>query len=186
MTTIHYTCTMDSPIGPLELRAGPETLTSIRFVDIAPAAQGEVDASPASPANPANPANVDDSGNVDDSDVLRAAITQLDEYFAGERTDFDLPLHTGGTPFQQQVWSMLAEIPYAETWSYAELARRIGSPTAFRAVGAANGQNPLPIVLPCHRVVGANGTLVGYGGGMDRKRTLLQLEATVQLQRDFG
>ncbi|MEQ7126702.1 methylated-DNA--[protein]-cysteine S-methyltransferase [Actinopolymorpha sp. B11F2] len=178
MTTIQHTCTMDSPIGPLELRAGPETLTSIRFVDNAPAAQGEVDAT--GPANSASPANVDDS------DVLRAAITQLNEYFAGERTDFDLPLHTGGTPFQQQVWSMLAEIPYAETWSYAELARRIGSPTAFRAVGAANGQNPLPIVLPCHRVVGANGTLVGYGGGMDRKRTLLQLEATVQLQRDFG
>jgi methylated-DNA-[protein]-cysteine S-methyltransferase len=173
MTTIQHTCTMDSPIGPLELRAGPETLTSIRFVDTAAGAQGEVDVAH----------GADSTG---DSDVLRAAITQLTEYFAGERTEFDLPLHTGGTPFQQQVWSMLAEIPYAETWSYAEVARRIGSPTAFRAVGAANGQNPLPIVLPCHRVVGAGGQLVGYGGGMDRKRTLLQLEATAQLQRDFG
>jgi methylated-DNA-[protein]-cysteine S-methyltransferase len=172
MTTIQHTSTMDTPIGPLELRARADALTSIRFVDTPAAPQGDVD--------------VAHDPDVGGSQVLAAAVAQLTEYFAGERTDFDLPLHTGGTPFQQQVWAMLAEIPYAETWSYAELARRIGSPTAFRAVGAANGQNPLPIVLPCHRVVGSGGQLVGYGGGMDRKRMLLQLEATTQLQRDFG
>jgi methylated-DNA-[protein]-cysteine S-methyltransferase len=166
MSTTQHICTIDSAVGPLELRAGPTTLHAIRFVDTPPDPHEELDDL--------------------DSQVLRTTITQLKEYFAGERTDFDLPLDIRGTPFQQQVWSMLAEIPYGATWSYAELARRIGAPTAFRAVGAANGQNPLPIVLPCHRVVGSNGKLVGYGGGMDRKSTLLQLEATVQLQRDFG
>jgi methylated-DNA-[protein]-cysteine S-methyltransferase len=103
--------------------------------------------------------------------------TQLDEYFTGLRTDFDLPLHPAGTTFQVRVWAALRTIPYGETASYAEVAEAIGSPGAFRAVGAANGQNPIPIVVPCHRVIGAQGALVGYGGGLDAKRWLLSHEA---------
>ncbi len=101
---------------------------------------------------------------------------QLTEYFGGARRDFDLPLKIEGTPFQLAVWGALAEIPYGTTLSYGELARRIGRPQAARAVGAANGQNPLPIVIPCHRVIGAGGALTGYGGGMRNKAFLLELE----------
>ncbi|MBB4688970.1 methylated-DNA-[protein]-cysteine S-methyltransferase [Amycolatopsis jiangsuensis] len=102
---------------------------------------------------------------------------QLGEYFAGERTEFDLPLALRGTPFQQTVWQQLTRIPYGETITYRELAEHIGRPGAFRAVGLANGRNPVSIVVPCHRVVGSNGDLTGYGGGVDRKRRLLELEA---------
>jgi methylated-DNA-[protein]-cysteine S-methyltransferase len=109
--------------------------------------------------------------------VLEAAAAQLAEYFAGERTRFDLPLHLEGTEFQRLAWTALAEIPYGTTRSYTEQARRIGRPTAIRAVGAANGRNPLPIVLPCHRLVGVDGSLTGFGGGLWRKRLLLDLEA---------
>lgn len=157
------TVTIDSPVGGLELRARDGFLTHVLFADSAPATPGE-------PTNP----------------VLRAAVEQLKAYFAGELTTFDLPLRPEGTPFQQRVWAALADIPYGETRTYAEIARAVGAPTAYRAVGAANGQNPLPIVLPCHRVVGSNGSLTGYGGGMDRKRTLLELEARVSLQRAFA
>ena len=104
--------------------------------------------------------------------------TQLDEYFAGDRQEFDLPLAPAGTPFQRQVWEALASIPYGEVTSYAALADRLGRPGSARAVGAANGANPLAIVVPCHRVVGADGTLTGYAGGLDAKRTLLTLEAS--------
>ena len=102
---------------------------------------------------------------------------QLDEYFAGARTTFDVPLAAGGTPFQQRVWAELARIPYGRTVTYGELASRIGSPGAARAVGAANGLNPISIVVPCHRVIGSTGTLTGYAGGVERKRFLLDLEA---------
>ena len=102
---------------------------------------------------------------------------QLVEYFAGHRTDFDLRLSIAGTPFQERVWRALQDIPYGETISYGELARRIGQPEEARAVGAANGRNPISIVVPCHRVIGADGKLVGYGGGLERKRLLLDLEA---------
>ena len=102
---------------------------------------------------------------------------QLDEYFAGERTSFDIQLHLDGSPFQRTVWHALTEIPYGETISYGELARRIGRPDRARAVGTANGQNPIAVIVPCHRVVGADGTLVGYGGGLENKRRLLELEA---------
>jgi methylated-DNA-[protein]-cysteine S-methyltransferase len=98
---------------------------------------------------------------------------QLAEYFAGTRTDFDLPLHAAGTPFQKAVWAALMDIPYGRTTSYGATAASIGTPTASRAVGLANGQNPIPIIVPCHRVVGANGSLTGYGGGLDAKRWLL-------------
>jgi methylated-DNA-[protein]-cysteine S-methyltransferase len=101
---------------------------------------------------------------------------QLGEYFAGERTDFDLRLRMEGTSFQREVWRALRDIPYGHTLSYGELARGIGRPDASRAVGLANGRNPISIVVPCHRVVGSTGSLTGYGGGMDRKRFLLDLE----------
>jgi methylated-DNA-[protein]-cysteine S-methyltransferase len=105
------------------------------------------------------------------------AIRQLREYFAAKRTDFDLPLAPEGTEFQRNVWRRLQEIPFGETISYGELAKRVGNPKASRAVGAANGQNPIPIVIPCHRVIGANGKLTGFGGGLPTKEALLALEA---------
>jgi methylated-DNA-[protein]-cysteine S-methyltransferase len=104
--------------------------------------------------------------------------TQLEEYFAGCRREFDLPLHPIGTPFQLRVWAALLEIPYGETTSYGKTAAEIGAPTASRAVGLANGHNPIPIIVPCHRVIGANGSLTGYGGGLDAKRWLLAHEAS--------
>jgi len=107
------------------------------------------------------------------------AIRQLGEYFAGRRTTFDLVLAPEGTPFQLRTWEALRSIPYGETITYGELARRIGKPTASRAVGAANGANPIPIVIPCHRVIGSNGDLTGFGGGLDTKLKLLQLEGAM-------
>ncbi|WP_346950419.1 methylated-DNA--[protein]-cysteine S-methyltransferase [Dyella sp.] len=110
---------------------------------------------------------------------LAQARRQLEEYFAGERTCFELKLHPVGTPFQLAVWEELGRIPYGVTISYAELARRIGQPAAMRAVGAANGRNPIPIILPCHRVIGSNGSLTGFGGGLPTKRFLLSMEDRV-------
>jgi methylated-DNA-[protein]-cysteine S-methyltransferase len=104
------------------------------------------------------------------------AVKQLREYFAGRRAEFDLPLAPSGTEFQRTVWRNLQDIPYGETISYGELAKRVGNPKASRAVGAANGQNPIPIVIPCHRVIGANGKLTGFGGGLPTKEALLALE----------
>jgi methylated-DNA-[protein]-cysteine S-methyltransferase len=106
------------------------------------------------------------------TDVIR----QLDQYFDAQRIDFDVPVKLVGTPFQRAVWAALREIPYGETMSYGQLAERIGSPGAARAVGLANGRNPIGIIVPCHRVVGATGSLTGYGGGLERKRYLLELE----------
>ena len=114
--------------------------------------------------------------------TLEAAARQLDEYFAGTRRSFDLPLDLEGTPFQLAAWRALAEIPYAETRSYAEQAARLGRPAAVRAVGAANGRNPLSIVLPCHRVIGSDGALRGFGGGLEVKARLLAFEAGARLQ----
>jgi len=108
---------------------------------------------------------------------FRQAIGQLEAYFAGELRRFNLTLAPVGTPFQREVWSRLRMIPYGETVSYGELARRLGRSTAYRAVGAANGSNPIPIVIPCHRVIGADGSLTGFGGGLAIKRQLLELEA---------
>jgi methylated-DNA-[protein]-cysteine S-methyltransferase len=109
--------------------------------------------------------------------ILREAERQLREYFAGARTRFELPLEARGSEFQQKVWDALKEIPFGDTRSYLDLARTIGSPKACRAVGAANGKNPLSIIVPCHRVVGADGTLTGFAGGLDKKAALLALEA---------
>ena len=108
---------------------------------------------------------------------LASACQQLGEYFSGKRKSFDLPLQFDGTEFQVSVLKALQDIPYGETVSYGEIARRIGKPKAVRAVGAANGRNPLPIVLPCHRVIGSSGDLTGFGGGLDTKEALLRLEA---------
>ena len=116
------------------------------------------------------------------SPLLDAAEAQLREYFAGTRRTFDLPLAPRGTAFQQRVWAALRAIPYGETHTYGELAAAIGSPSASRAVGMANHHNPTPIVIPCHRVIGANGTLTGYAGGLETKRRLLALEGITHLK----
>lgn len=113
-----------------------------------------------------------------DPDALRDVAAQLDEYFAGERTAFDLAIAPVGTDFQMRCWEALRAIPYGQTVSYGEEARRIGKPEAVRAVGSANGANPISIIIPCHRVIGADGKLVGFGGGVDTKRALLEHEAT--------
>ena len=112
----------------------------------------------------------------EDADALGDMTRQLDEYFAGDRTDFDLELAPRGTPFQLEVWRQLCLIPYGETISYGELAKRVNRPGAARAVGSANGQNPIAIVVPCHRVIGADGSLTGFGGGLPWKRWLLARE----------
>jgi len=154
--TIHVD-EMPSPIGRLLLLADAQGLREIRF-------ETERHPQPRSDAWVHAPA------------ALTFARQQLEEYFAGTRTQFDLPLHPQGTAFQLRVWQELGRIPYAVTISYGELARRIGQPQAMRAVGAANGRNPLPIVVPCHRVIGSNGSLTGFGGGLPAKRFLLGWE----------
>ena len=118
-------------------------------------------------------------GCPDSGGPLSSTIGQLAEYFAGSRTQFDIRLALRGTPFQLEVWRALQQIPYGETRSYADIARSIGRPAATRAVGAANGANPIPIIVPCHRVIGSNGSLTGFGGGIAVKRRLLDLEAGI-------
>lgn len=143
-----------SPVGDLVLTGDGRSITRIGF-----AARTAID-----PEWREDPAS------------FAGAVAQLGEYFAGERRAFDLPLAPAGTAFQQRVWAALAAIPYGETTSYSALAEAIGQPGSARAVGAANGANPLAIVVPCHRVVGADGMLTGYAGGLDAKRNLLTLE----------
>lgn len=155
----HYQKTMPSPIGALTLVATDAALVAIRF-------PGEDDGR----------ARVPTAALVPDHPMLRAAEVQLGEYFAGDRRVFDLPLAPAGTAFRLMVWQALLAIPFGETRSYRDLARAIGQPTATRAVGAANGRNPLPVVIPCHRVIGADGSLTGFGGGLPTKRFLLELE----------
>ncbi len=154
---------IDTPIGTLTLIASDEGLTRILF-------DGETLES----------TGLDEPPIVDDDPVLATAEAQLQEYFAGDRKDFDLPLDLRGTEFQVEAWEALASVPYGETTSYGEQAERIGRPGAFRAVGAANGKNPVPIVLPCHRIVGANGSLTGFAGGLALKQQLLALEQDQQ------
>ncbi|HUC57571.1 MAG TPA: methylated-DNA--[protein]-cysteine S-methyltransferase [Streptosporangiaceae bacterium] len=150
-----------SPIGPLTLVADDGKLAGL-YMEVR--------------GHEPEPASLGHLGSVGDDAVLAEAEGQLGAYFAGDLTSFDLPLSMTGTGFQRTVWAALCDIPYGETISYGELARRIGQPSASRAVGLANGRNPVSIVVPCHRVVGANGSLTGYGGGLDRKRYLLALE----------
>lgn len=155
---------IDSPIGPLTLVTEDGKLTGL-YMDVAGHEPGE--------------AVLGERISVDDAPVLSAAATQLAAYFAGDLTSFDLPLNLEGTGFQRAVWAGLRDIPYGETISYGELAKRIGQPSASRAVGLANGRNPVSIVVPCHRVVGSDGSLTGYGGGLPRKQYLLALEQRV-------
>ena len=118
-----------------------------------------------------------DEGTARSADpLLLEAADQLRAYFAGELREFELPLAPRGTEFQRRVWTAVSAVPYGETATYAEIAAAVGRPTACRAVGAANGRNPLPVIVPCHRIIGAAGALTGYGGGLDRKRSLLDLE----------
>jgi methylated-DNA-[protein]-cysteine S-methyltransferase len=153
---------MNSPIGVLTVEANEDALTHIALPSESPAPTGR--RQPKEPGNGQLPA------------PLVAALAQLEEYFAGRRRSFELPLELDGTDFQRSVWRGLAEIPYGETVSYAELAMMVGRPHAYRAVGQANGSNPVPIVLPCHRVVASGGGIGGYGGGLAMKRQLLALE----------
>jgi methylated-DNA-[protein]-cysteine S-methyltransferase len=148
---------IDSPVGPLLLTADTSGLRQILFV------------------NGRHPIKSDPSWQ-EDSTLLQPVIEQLRAYFAGTRESFDLQLSPEGTSFQLNVWSELRKIPFGETISYGELARRIGNPKASRAVGLANGSNPISIVIPCHRVIGSNGKLTGYGGGLPSKEKLLALE----------
>lgn len=120
-----------------------------------------------------------------DAGALRDARQQLQAYFAGTLRSFDLPLAPAGTDFQGRVWTTLARIPFGSTWSYGELAREIGEPKAVRAVGAANGRNPLPVILPCHRVIGSDGSLTGFGGGLPLKKFLLEHEGVGQAELRF-
>ena len=162
--TLHR-LTIDSPVGPLRLIATESHLVAVLWPDDA---EGRV-------RFVTDPVDVAAA----DHPILAAAADQLDEYFAGDRRSFDLPLDLRGTEFQQQVWRALAEIPFGETSTYGKQAAAIGRPRAIRAVGSANGRNPLSIVLPCHRIVGADGKLTGFAGGLDTKRWLLDHEAAL-------
>jgi methylated-DNA-[protein]-cysteine S-methyltransferase len=148
---------IDSPVGPLLLSGDEEALTGLSFRRGRPIP----------------------SGWVRDDERFATERAQLDEYFAGERTEFDFPMRLDGSEFDQRVWSALQDIPYGTTATYGEIAERIGAPGRARAVGAANGRNPIAIAVPCHRVIGAGGKLTGYGGGLDRKRELLVLEGAL-------
>ena len=149
---------LDTPVGTLLIAGDASAVLQITFPSRGKAAKAE-------------------AGWVESQrGPVAEAVRQLREYFAGERTEFDLPLAPRGTEFQRSVWRQLRGIPYGETISYGELARRVGNPKASRAVGSANGKNPLPIVIPCHRVIAGDGTLGGFGGGLPTKQTLLALE----------
>lgn len=148
---------IDSPVGPLTLVGTGDALSGLYM-------SRQRHRPPAETFGPSDPA------------PFTEATRQLRDYFAGQRTEFDLPLAPHGTEFQLRVWKALQQIPYGRTLSYGELATEIGRPSAARAVGLANGRNPISIIVPCHRVVGATGDLTGYGGGLDRKRQLLNLE----------
>ena len=160
MDTIYF-AEWKSPIGILTLESDGQSLTRIRL----PEEGYECDPKVARERKPA---------------LFRDAAVQLKEYFAGARTTFDLPLNPAGTVFQHKVWNELVKIPHGETISYTELAERVGRPGSHRAVGAANGRNPLPIVIPCHRVIGKSGKLTGYAGGLEAKQKLLELEGALE------
>lgn len=149
-------CFTDTPAGRLLLAADEDALCELQFPNHHKVRLDWIESAPRG--------------------VLGEAVKQLREYFDGKRTEFDLPLAPKGTEFQRSVWRQLQGIPYGETIPYMELARRVGNPKASRAVGAANGKNPIAIIIPCHRVIGANGKLVGFGGGLSTKETLLALE----------
>lgn len=150
----------ESPVGPLYLEADAEALRVCEFSSLESVSHG-----------------ASEDGCDAARRVLEQTLRELHEYFRGERHEFTLPLAPTGTAFQQRVWRALRQIPYGSTWTYQRLATAIGSPKACRAVGAANGKNPIPVIIPCHRVIGSNGALTGFGGGLERKRWLLEHEA---------
>jgi methylated-DNA-[protein]-cysteine S-methyltransferase len=154
---------IDSPIGPLTVLSDGSSLIGL-YMNV----------------YRHGPSVKDDWVAGSEDPVIQVAGNQLGEFFAGTRMEFDLPLNAKGTEFQRQCWNLLSAIPYGETWSYGEMAKRLGSPEASRAVGAANGQNPISIVVPCHRVIGSNGKLVGFGGGIPRKAALLAFERAMK------
>ncbi|NJC82243.1 methylated-DNA--[protein]-cysteine S-methyltransferase [Planosporangium mesophilum] len=157
---------LSTPVGDLSVASAREAICRVEF--------GRVD------ARPGRAEGVDDA-------VLAAATAQLEEYFAGRRTAFELPLaEVGGSEFERAVRAELSRIPYGEMRTYGQVATAVGDPGAARAVGTACNRNPLPVLVPCHRVVGAGGKLVGFGGGLPRKRVLLELEARVRVERDFA
>ncbi len=156
MSAVYHT-EIKSPLGPLLLTMDGGQLTNVcmfgqkRVPNISP-------------------------GSISDRGPFDLVIKQFDEYFSGARREFDIPLRLDGTPFQVSVWNELRKIPFGTTTTYGEIARRIGNPKAMRAVGLANGRNPIPIIVPCHRVIGSNGALTGFGGGLENKTRLLDLE----------
>ena len=152
--------TIDSPVGPLTLVARDGVLCGLYMVEQRHRPGDEAFGRP-------------------DATVFAEATEQVQEYFAGRRTGFDVPMAFIGTEFQQRVWRALRHIPYGQTRSYGQIAEKIGSPAASRAVGAANGRNPISVIIPCHRVVGSTGHLTGYGGGLERKQLLLDFERNV-------
>jgi len=158
---MHTHVVVDSPIGPLTLVAADGRLTGLYMATQRHRPGHEIVGPPGE----------------EKAEPFASAADQLGAYFAGHLTEFDLPLAPAGTQFQRAVWAALQQIPYGETWSYGQLASKIGSPAAVRAVGLANGRNPIAVIIPCHRVIGADGGLTGYGGGLERKRYLLHLEA---------
>ena len=160
-------CHVDSPVGPLLIACDDEAVRRIEF-----------------PHN-GKPARPEPAWQESDDGLLREAAKQLSEYFSGCRTAFTVPLRPEGTEFQRMVWCHLRNIPYGQTISYGELAKRLGNPKASRAVGAANGCNPIPIMIPCHRVLGSDGKLTGFGGGLPTKKALLALEAQHNLPQLF-
>ena len=159
-----YHTTIESPVGPLRLCSDGDHLTRIDFVH----------------GRKITPLPNDATAR-DDAEPFAETARQLDEYFAGSRQVFDLPLAPQGTDFQRRVWNQLRRIPFGITLSYGQIAERLGDPNASRAVGLANGNNPLSIVVPCHRVIGADGSLTGFGGGLKTKKFLLELEAPAGL-----
>jgi len=165
--------TFDSPVGPLFLAASDQGLVALEFDARLP---GQQTIRP----NPRDLRAEDkDFGFVDSPGALSPFIGQLEEYFAGHRRDFTFPLDLRGTRFQVACWQALLKIPYGETRTYADIARAVGRPQGFRAVGMANNRNPIAIVVPCHRVIASDGTLCGYGGGLEIKRQLLELEGAL-------
>ena len=158
MATLYYAPIGDSPVGPLLLAGNGDGLHVLAF------------------GVGSRPRAIDPSWRPDTGGVLTSVRNELDEYFAGKLRRFTTPVIFEGTAFQRQVWTELCRIPYGETISYMELAKRIKNPKAVRAVGLANGANPIAIIVPCHRVIGANGALTGFGGGLPTKRALLELE----------
>lgn len=164
MESTLYTTHISSPLGPIQISGTDQGITAVRFCDEEP------EAIPADAAFPG---------------CMRACVQQLEEYFAGKRQDFDVPLAPQGTAFQQQVWQRLLAIPHGKTISYLAVAREVSTEKAIRAVGTANGRNPICIIVPCHRVIGSDGSLTGYAGGLWRKEWLLRHEGALRPSQQY-